>query len=362
MKKKSSQKVSGRRLKKYEQIAAELEQKIQDGTYTKKLPGIRVLATELNTNAMTLGTAVKLLSEKGLLYRIPKSGTYIQDGGHSRTGVIAFIVNDMNQPMTSRILSSISEVAQEKKLRLVLHNYLDNPNRETTIIKEIVRDRSADGIIWFPSSLDALVRIREIFKAGKMPFIGIGIPFAGVEETVVTGDPFDGFRTLTQHLVGQDCRRILYVTDRPRSKVTEISPKYLGYRSVVDSHKLEVFRPFILDKTILDEEGEKQAELLRHFRKFDALLCAHDRVAARVYHFLLSGRVRCPADVAIAGYDGLDVAEALGITTYSQPFEAIGRTVLTNIMRLIADPDADVSNELIPGNLIVRRSTRRVNS
>jgi LacI family transcriptional regulator len=359
MAKKTSKQASSRRLKKYEQIALDLEKKIQQGVYSKKLPGIRLLAEDLNTNAMTLGTAIKLLVEKGLLYRIPKSGTYIQDGGQKRTGSIAFVVNDMKLPLTSRILSAMSEVAQEKKLRLVLFNFLQNTNRETAIIKEIIRDHSVDGIVWFPSSLDALIRLRDTFKVGKMPFIGTGIPYAGVEETVVTADPFDGFRTLTRHLVDTGCKSILYLTDRSRSKVSEISPKYLGYRTVMDDVKLEVARPQILDMKRLEEDSTYQSGLLQQFRKCDALLCAHDRMAARVYHFLLANRVRCPEDIALASYDGLEISETLGITTYAQPVEEIGRTVLTNMLKLISDPNAEVGNELIPGKLIVRKSSLR---
>lgn len=348
----------GRKLKKYEQVARDLEKRIREGAYSKKLPGIRLLSDDLGSNPMTVGSAIKLLVEKGLLYRIPKSGTYVQEDGRKRSGVVAFVVNDMNMPMTSKLLASMSEVADEKKLKLVLYNYLRNPNREAAIIKELVRDRTADGIIWFPSSIEAVAELKDIFSKGKMPFIGVGIPYAGMEEIVVTADPFDGFRVLTRHLVEVGRKRILFVTDRPRRRISETSPRYLGYRSVLDDNGLEVFRPFVVPDTLgAGVADDVKAGLLKQLRGYDALLCAHDRLAANIHQLLVFGNLRCPEDVALASYDGLEISEALGITTYAQPFDVIGRTAVTNLMRLVSAPGGEIGNELISGNLIVRRST-----
>lgn len=362
MKNNSSNIIDGEpKLKKYEVVAMELEKRIKDGVYQEKLPGTRSLSEELNTNAMTLGNAVRLLVEKGLLERIPKSGTYVREEGKIRNGRLAFVVNDIHLPMTSRILSAMSEAAQKKGFQFSLFSYRKDPEIEMSAIKEILTSRSADGIAWFPSSVAAIVNNRDLIRNSCVPVIGTGIPYAGVDERVVTGDPFGGFRVLTQHLVDQGCKRILYVTARPRSRVSEVSPKYLGYRSVMEANGLKVLKPLILEFE-MDPSGELVGNepLLETFRAYDGLVCAHDRLAAKVFSFLLRSGVRCPEDLALVGYDGLDVTEDLGITTYAQPFNAIGRAVVENLSQLILTPDEVVENELIPGELIVRLSSSRV--
>lgn len=349
-----------KRFKKYEVVAQDLIKRIERGDYHKKLPGILLLSDDLGSNPMTVGNAIKLLVEKGILYRIPKSGTYVQDGGRKRLGVIALLVSDINAPLTSQMLASISEVANEKKLSLTLFNHLNNPNQEEKFIKEIVRNHACDGAIWFPSSLDALVKWQGIFEKGNLPFMIFGAPYVGVDELVVATDPFAAFRSLSEHLVGEGYKRLLYITDRRPQKVSELSPRYLGYRSVLESHGLEIFRPVTVGPDFITLMApEQQAALAREFKKHDALVCAHDRLAVKVYQLLLKFNIRCPEDIGLVGYDGLPYSEDLGITTYAQPTRKIGRMVLLNLMTLIENPEANVESTLLQGELIVRESSSR---
>lgn len=305
---------------------------------------------------MTVGRAVKLLIADDLLFAIPKSGTYIQRRGFRRTGVVGFVANDVTLPMTAKVLAGVAGAANEKRLKLVLSNYARCPKREAAIIAEAARGGHADGIIWFPSSIEACACARSLF--GTMPFIGIGIAYSGMDEFFVSGDPFDGFRALTRHLLECGCRRMGYVTDQPRRRVVETDPRYLGFRSIVEGAGLECGRPLVVP-SVNDGDWSKEtrAVLLRRIRPYDGLLCTHDRLAAWIYQLLGFGRVRCPEEIALASYDGLDISEALGITTYMQSFEQIGRTAFGNLLRLVASAGGEVRNEMIPGRLVVRQST-----
>ena len=345
--------------RKYEQVASKLRERIHTGFYTRKLPGVRVLSAELDSNPVTVGRAIKLLAAEDLLFSVPKSGTYIQKDGARRTGVVAFVANDMALPMTSKILAGLTAAAQERKQKLILFNYARCPNREAAIIREIARERSADGILWIPSSIEAGACGRSLF--GQMPFVGIGPGFSGVDGFFVSSDPFDGFRKLARHLVERGCGRIAYVTDQPQRRVLETDPRFLGFRSIMEAAGLVCGRPLVVPSVNEgDWSTETKREVVRRIIRFDGLLCTHDRLAARIHQLLVFGKIRCPANIALASYDGLEISEALGITTYVQSFEEIGWTALALLLRLIASPGGEAGNEMISGRLVIRQSTEIV--
>ena len=66
---------------KHEEVKNRLEKAIRQGTLIDKLPGERRLAKEYGVSYMTLRKAVENLVEQGLLYRIPKKGTFVNPNG-----------------------------------------------------------------------------------------------------------------------------------------------------------------------------------------------------------------------------------------------------------------------------------------
>jgi DNA-binding LacI/PurR family transcriptional regulator len=65
---------------------------------------------------------------------------------------------------------------------------------------------------------------------------------------------------------------------------------------------------------------------------------------------------RCPDDVAVIGFDDLDFADYLGLTTVAQPLRESGRVAATLLLTRINDPTTPTQHVELPLHL-VRRST-----
>lgn len=63
----------------YLQLARILRQRIADGTYEpgQKIPPILALQAEFSLSSVTVRRAVRLLSDEGLLHRVPGRGTFV---------------------------------------------------------------------------------------------------------------------------------------------------------------------------------------------------------------------------------------------------------------------------------------------
>jgi LacI family transcriptional regulator len=75
---------------------------------------------------------------------------------------------------------------------------------------------------------------------------------------------------------------------------------------------------------------------------------------------LLNRGVRVPADVAITGFDNLPVGQAysIGVTTYAFSAESVARQDVRLILARAAGDAGPPVKVLIPGELIVRESSR----
>ncbi|OLT11713.1 hypothetical protein BJF79_23615 [Actinomadura sp. CNU-125] len=73
----------------YEQVAAIIEARIKDGTYTKRIPPARALKDEFDLSLPTIQKAIGLLKERGVVVTRVGRGTFVAqsdevDGGGDR--------------------------------------------------------------------------------------------------------------------------------------------------------------------------------------------------------------------------------------------------------------------------------------
>lgn len=349
-------KVVRQRKKKYEIVADRLKECIQEGVYTHKLPGVRILAEELETNPMTLGTAIKILVSEGLLYRVPRSGTYVQKDDSAQKSVIALVVSDVQAPITSFALARIGQFAAEKKVSLLYFSHGNDPKEEEAILRTLAKDKTASGIIWWPSSALSGLRNQELLVESELPFVALEMTWRGILGGCVLTDYYAGFRDLTKHMIEQGYRRVLFVTDLASC---ETDPRYLAYRSTLEANGLPYFPPYELKTNWLANAGasEEAKPVVENLKSYDALICLHDRFGAQVYQFLLRQSVFCPRDVALASFDGLEVAELLGLTSFSQPMGEIGESALEILVESMENPETTPRRVFLEGKLLPRASS-----
>jgi DNA-binding LacI/PurR family transcriptional regulator len=88
-----------------------------------------------------------------------------------------------------------------------------------------------------------------------------------------------------------------------------------------------------------------------------AVVAHHDGLAAGLLAgFRAAGR-RVPQDIAVVGYDGSDLAEALDMTTVEQPFAETGRIGVTLLLGLLGGTSRPIQQVRLTPTLIARASS-----
>jgi LacI family transcriptional regulator len=88
-----------------------------------------------------------------------------------------------------------------------------------------------------------------------------------------------------------------------------------------------------------------------------AVFAASDIQAMGAIKAVQEAGLRIPEDIAIVGFDDIELAEYVGLTTVRQPMFQMGKQAVERLMQLINDPSSPRQHLRIETELIVRESS-----
>ena len=179
-----------------------------------------------------------------------------------------------------------------------------------------------------------------------------------LESDLVAADDLDGGLRCTRHLLDQGRRRIAFITGSPTSSH---EGRLAGYLTAMH-HAATGCGPLVLEQPSGLASKESYAELADRILAHDAdgVVCYQDYTALGLILELLNRGVRVPADVAITGFDNLPIGKAysIGVTTYAFSSESVVRQAIRLIRARRGGDTGPPVKVLVPGELIVRESSR----
>jgi LacI family transcriptional regulator len=168
----------------------------------------------------------------------------------------------------------------------------------------------------------------------------------------------------TQHLIRLGHQTIALISGRPSARPSQ--ERLAGYRDALRAHGLHYDRRrvFVPRSTRLDgytEEAGREAmrELLRTRSRdadISAVLVASDIQAIGVLEEAHEAGVRVPEDLAVLGFDDIDLARYLGLSTMRQPLLEMGALAMNQLHLRINDPLLPPSVVSFVPRLVVRRT------
>jgi DNA-binding LacI/PurR family transcriptional regulator len=173
-------------------------------------------------------------------------------------------------------------------------------------------------------------------------------------------DDVAGGRIATQHLIDLGHHKIGYVSDLLDNPFNFVSSRdrYEGYRQALD----EAGIPFRSEYHRQGEHGRKEARdngliLLSLPDPPTAIFAASDTQAIGVLEAAQEMGLRVPEDLSIVGYDDIEVAEYLHLTTMRQPLFVSGVQGVELLLESIAAPPSCPRRVVLPFELVVRGTT-----
>lgn len=191
--------------------------------------------------------------------------------------------------------------------------------------------------------------------ARHVPIVVWGAQLPQQQYCTVGSDNVAGGMLATEHLLAQGRRRIAFFGD---TELPEVAQRHAGYCNALGSHGIEIEPQLHVPVSFLPQGGiEAVQELTRRGARYDAIFACSDLLAMTALNCLRQQGRRIPEDVAIIGYDDIELAGYFHppLSTVRQPIQVAGRALVASLLALIdGQPAASLQ---LATELVVRGTT-----
>jgi DNA-binding LacI/PurR family transcriptional regulator len=269
----------------------------------------------------------------------------------ARVGVIApFSSYESYQ----RRLAGILTESAEESTDIVVFDQLSAAESIRPLMDSLPLTNRLDGLIIMGLPLDD--RLSQRLRQRRIPTVLIDSDTGHFSSVNV--DDRRGGMLAGQRLLKHDPSRFAWVREQQRSTEYRSAAQLRGegFQSALRAAGREDQLITIDAANGLDGGREALPALLAAAGGPVGVFAHHDTLAAGLLLECRARGLRVPADVAIVGFDDGQLAEALGITTIRQPFEASGRSATRMLQQLLADPATPVQHTVLDLSLVARAS------
>ena len=159
----------------------------------------------------------------------------------------------------------------------------------------------------------------------------------------------------TEHLIQLGRRRVAHITGQ--MTISDAQDRFTGYKNALRKADLPFDSDLVAQGLFTYEAGyNAMKSLLPH--KPDALFAAGDTTALGAMQAIYEAGLRIPDDIAIVGFDDLDVATKATppLTTIRQPIQQKGALAAQLLIDLIDGKTKSPHQILLPTQLVIRQS------
>ncbi|MCU1504087.1 MAG: transcriptional regulator, LacI family [Ilumatobacteraceae bacterium] len=271
------------------------------------------------------------------------------------SGQVGVLVPFFDEPSAYQRLRGVVSRLQPHDLNIVLYN-VASPGQARDHIARIAPLKHLDALIVVSlpmSDADARVLASARFPTLLLDTSSPYLPSVGIDDR-------HGGRLATQHLLDVGHRRIGFVGEPPQNLFGFVSSarRQEGYQSSLVEAGVDVDPTLIRHGAHLRAAARRMAvELLELAEPPTAIVAASDVQAVGVMEAADQLRRQIPDDLSVVGYDDIDLAALMGITTVRQPLERSGRRVADLVVQAIGGSERTVFVEQMDLELVVRSTT-----
>ncbi len=261
-----------------------------------------------------------------------------------RSSIVGVVIPDIAHSYFAEITRGAEEVVDKAGYKLLLCHSSMNPAKEAAEIETLIGAR-VEGLIVASEQVETVPEIFLRMKESRIPFVLVDRFFPGHDFPSVRVDDVAVGSLATGHLFELGHRRIAHIRG-PR--LSPASLRYRGYLAALRKQKMAVNREWTVRGRFDIESGrEAMNELLALKQRPTAVFAGNDPMAIGAVYACRDAGLAVPGDVSIIGAGNIEGTHHPNpfLSTLDWPREDLGRTAVTLLLSLIANPE----NQRRPG-------------
>lgn len=271
-----------------------------------------------------------------------------------KTQTIGVIVPYFTNPSVVERLRGVVSVIAASDYDMILFD-VETVARREACLRDVPRHRQVDGLLIV--SLELTNEEVERLDRSEIPTVLVDAKHPDLNQVVV--DNVEGGYMATKHLIDLGHRKIGYLSDYLSDPFNSpVRDRFIGYTMALEESDIS-FRP---DYHRQARHGRDQARKMTH-DLLDlpdpptAIFAYSDTQAIGVIEAARERSMNIPADLSVIGFDDIEVAEYLKITTIRQALYDSGVKGSELLLEMMAADSPDLQQEILPTELIIRQTT-----
>ncbi len=198
----------------------------------------------------------------------------------------------------------------------------------------------------------------EVLRREELPVVLVDVGHPRLPHVLI--DDVHGGELAGEHLLARGHRRIGFIGDRPANPFGFVSSerRRLGLHAALRRGDVEPAPEHErMGRHGLDPARRLAEELLDGPDPPTAVFAASDIQAIGVLQAASALGARVPEDVAVIGFDDIEMAAVMGLTTVHQPLQATGERGAELVLAAIEGREPGTLAELAPLRVVERRTT-----
>jgi LacI family transcriptional regulator len=312
-----------------------------------------------NYQAIPQETKDKILKCIKAMNYIPNVGAKSLSKRTSRNvGVLAYFGMDIS-PFRYTLFTEILDAFQSEvnannyDLLFISHNV---DGRNGSFYQNCI-SRNVAGVILFGDYGNP--EMQEVIGS-KIP--KVGFDYMGELMTGVFTDNYVEMKNLTKHLINLGHKHIVFVHGESNAITEE---RIRGFKDAIKEGGLEERADNLVETKYHDVESIKNItrNILHRISVPTAIMYPDDRSAMTGLSAIKEEGFRCPEDISVTGFDGIEASQIVSphLTTAKQDAEKLGKTLAHKLIDLMEKKESNPEPIEVRGSIIVGESTGPIN-
>lgn len=273
--------------------------------------------------------------------------------GNKRIGVLAPF---FTYPSFMSRLGGVNSVLSGSEYELVVYS-IDSADHYHRQLSVLPITRRIDGLIVMSLQIDESATERLLRNNLHTVLIEASHQhFSGVEIDNVAGG-----RLAAEHFLerGHRCLGFLGIdSEIPGCTLPTSAMRLQGFRSRLSSAGISLQEIYTRNTPNNMEAAYQHAKALLSLpERPTAIFAASDVLAVGVLKAVREFNLKVPDDVAVLGFDDLDISEYIGLTTIQQRLSDSGRVAVELLLNRMADSSQPIQHVRFPLSIVQRQTT-----
>ena len=253
-------------------------------------------------------------------------------------------------------LRGVESVLSQSEYDFIIYN-VETVERRDKYFREIPRRERIDGMMIMslpPTDEDA-----QRFAEANVPTILVDAVHPQISRVII--DDITGGYKATMHLIELGHHKISYISDRMKSSpfhFTPVQDRYQGYRQALAEAGIEFNPQYYKQGELSEQEAQRLArEVLTLPDPPTAIFAYSDTQALGVIRAAQDMGIDVPGQLSVIGYDDIELAEYLHLTTIRQNLFLSGVKGAELMLTAVTGQNTTPQQIILPTELVQRSTT-----